>query len=206
MLSNKENNDQGQKLKNILVFEAFDLDKFLEDPDSNMHDDSDDIIDVGTYVDSYRGPGQVVEEAGNFWIVKLLSENGKDVKIPKEECRKMTTPEVDEYRESISNTNIDLELESIKDDLNSSITTFVEEVAPEKYIYVGDVQKGINFFDAIIIEMLRLKMKDPDLIVRDDTWVISQLIAIGLNAIEEASDDEEVHERVNKMWEEIKNL
>lgn len=206
MLSNKENNDQGQKLKNILVFEAFDLDKFLEDPDSNMHDDSDDIIDVGTYVDSYRGPGQVVEEAGNFWIVKLLSENGKDVKIPKEECRKMTKPEVDEYRESISNTNIDLELESIKDDLNSSITTFVEEVAPEKYIYVGDVQKGINFFDAIIIEMLRLKMKDPDLIVRDDTWVISQLIAIGLNAIEEASDDEEVHERVNKMWEEIKNL
>lgn len=206
MFSNKENNNQGRKLKNILVFEAFDLDKFLEDPDSNMHDDSDDIIDVGTYVDSYRGPGQVVEEAGNFWIVKLLSENGKDVKIPKEECRKMATSEVDEYRESISNTNIDLELESIKDDLNSSITTFVEEVAPEKYIYVGDVQKGINFFDAIIIEMLRLKMKDPDLIIRDDTWVISQLIAVGLNAIEEASDDEEAHERVQKMWNEIKNL
>ena len=194
------------KLKNLLMFEAFDLEKFLEDPDGNMHDDSDDRIDVGTYVFSYRGPGQVVDESGNFWVVRLLSEDGKDVKVPKEECEKMTMSQVEEYRESISKIGIDQELESIKDELTSYLQTFVEEPTELQYIYTGNVEKGLSFFDDIIIEILRLKMKDPDLILRDNTWIVSQLISTGLNAIESSSDDEEVRERIKKMWEEIMNL
>jgi len=53
---------------------------------------------------------------------------------------------------------------------------------------------------------LRLKMKDPDLIIRDDVWVISQLIAVGLNAIETASGDPEIKKRVDVMWDQIRNL
>ncbi len=194
------------KLNNILMFEAFDLDKFLEDPDANMHDDSNDTIDVGTYVSTYRGPGQVVDEDRNFWVVKLLSEDGKEVKVPKEECTKMTMAEVEDYRESVSNLDIDAELETIKNDLSSSIENFVEEVSPENYIYKGNISKGLSFLDEIITDVLRLKMKDPDLIVRDDVWVISQLIAVGLNAIETASGDPEIKKRVDVMWDQIRNL
>ena len=48
-------------MKHLKIYEDFDLDKFLEDPEGNIHDDNDPEIGPGDWITSYRGVGLVLE-------------------------------------------------------------------------------------------------------------------------------------------------
>jgi len=44
-------------MRYLILFEDFDLDKFLSDPEDYFRDNEDEIS-IGSYVNSYRGEGQ----------------------------------------------------------------------------------------------------------------------------------------------------
>ena len=54
-------------MKYIKIYEDFDLDKFMQDPEAEFQKNEDNPeIEPGDYVTSYRGPGQVIDMDDNF--------------------------------------------------------------------------------------------------------------------------------------------
>ena len=59
-------------MKHIRLYENFDLDAFMKDPDSYFHNDDSPEIEIGDYVSSYRGVGQVLNMEADFVKVQLI--------------------------------------------------------------------------------------------------------------------------------------
>ena len=55
-------------MKYIKLFEAFDLDKFLDDPNSQMGNPDSPEIEIGDWTKSYRGIGQVYDIEEDFYV------------------------------------------------------------------------------------------------------------------------------------------
>jgi len=52
-------------MKHVKLFEDFDLDRFLQDPDSEFAKNEDNPeLEPGDWVESYRGPGQLLSIDG----------------------------------------------------------------------------------------------------------------------------------------------
>lgn len=69
-------------MKHVKLYEEFDLDRFLENPEKELADDNSPEINVGNYVDSYRGKGQVLDIDSDFAKVELHNSKGQIVKVP----------------------------------------------------------------------------------------------------------------------------
>ena len=85
-------------MKHVKLFEDFDLDKFMEDPESEFHDDSDPNIVEGDWVTSYRGPAKFLSLSNGMAKVQLINGPASVVSVPydaltninKEEALKMS--------------------------------------------------------------------------------------------------------------------
>ena len=58
-------------MKHVKLFEDFDLDKFLQDPDAEFAKNEDSPeLEPGDYVDTYRGHGQLlsIDEIGRAHV------------------------------------------------------------------------------------------------------------------------------------------
>jgi hypothetical protein len=69
-------------MKHLKLYEEFDLDRFLDNPEKELADDNSPEINVGNYVDSYRGKGQVLDIDSDFAKVELHNSKGNVVKVP----------------------------------------------------------------------------------------------------------------------------
>lgn len=69
-------------MKHVKLYEEFDLDRFLDNPEKELADDNSPEISVGNYVDSYRGKGQVLDIDSDFAKVELHNSKGQIVKVP----------------------------------------------------------------------------------------------------------------------------
>jgi hypothetical protein len=69
-------------MKHLKLYEEFDLDRFLDNPEKELADDNSPEINVGNYVDSYRGKGQVLDIDSDFAKVELHNSKGNIVKVP----------------------------------------------------------------------------------------------------------------------------
>ena len=71
-------------MKYIKIYEDFDLDKFMQDPESEFQKNEDNPeIEPGDYVTSYRGPGQVIDMDADFIKIELLDSSKKIVRVPR---------------------------------------------------------------------------------------------------------------------------
>ena len=105
-------------MKHLIIFEDFDLDKFLSDPEDYLRD-NDDEIGIGSYVKSYRGNAQIVGETPEFWIVKMMDSSEKEVKVPKESVTKMDKSDVESVKGTLSpKSNTKKELNNISDSID----------------------------------------------------------------------------------------
>lgn len=149
-------------LKNIKIYEDFDIEEFLEDPGKFMHDDSDPNIDIGNYVDSYRGPGQVVGSEGNFWLVRLLDRSQKQVKVPKDSVTKMKKEDAYSIVKRSSSVDVAEEINAISDDMGRFIEANMQD-DPEAeigFVFTGDTEKSFEYIEDALVNLIALRKKD----------------------------------------------
>jgi hypothetical protein len=146
-------------LKYVKLFEDFDLDKFMEDPESQFHDDSDPNIVEGDWVTSYRGPAKFLSVLGDMAKVELLNGPRSIVSVPfelltkitKDEALKLSRNKVDAKKEL---TIMDQEMDSV---LKASISED-EETGDE--IFTGNLDNVVTYLEDFLVDLIDLINRD----------------------------------------------
>lgn len=146
-------------MKHLKLFEDFDLDKFMEDPESQFHDDSDPNIVEGDWVTSYRGPAKFLSVSGDIAKVELINGPRSIVSVPfefltkitKEEALKLSRNKIDAKGEL---TRMNQEMDSV---LKAS-TSEDEETGDE--IFSGNLEKTVSYLEEFLVDLIDLKNKD----------------------------------------------
>jgi hypothetical protein len=146
-------------LKYLKLFEDFDLDKFMEDPESQFHDDTDPNIVEGDWVTSYRGPAKVLSISGEMARVELINGPRSIVSVPfefltkitKEEALKLSRNKVDTKKEL---TTMNQEMEAV---LKAAIS---EDDETGDEIFTGNTEKTISYLEEFLVDLIDLKNKD----------------------------------------------
>ena len=136
-------------MKHVKLFEDFDLDKFLQDPDAEFAKNEDSPeLEPGDYVDTYRGHGQLLSMDGEFATVKFTGSNGTIAKVPVFSLKKIkkssvntempdTSAEIKQLADQITNyVNVieDDDLESEPAQINSrAALDFLEDIRSEEH-------------------------------------------------------------------------
>ena len=75
-------------MKYIKIYEDFDLDKFMQDPEAEFQKNEENPeIEPGDYVTSYRGPGQVIDMDDDFIKIELLISRINEVFVTIRACK-----------------------------------------------------------------------------------------------------------------------
>lgn len=194
-------------MKHIKIYEDFDLDKFLEDPYKEIHGD-DDVIDIGSYVNSYRGPGQVIDSSGGFWVVDPIgSSSPKSFRIPKESAEKMKLEDVEKIIASTSSAaNTKAELDKI----NSDVESFMEGSISDEdgdWKYRGNINTAIEFIEDIVVDLYSLNKRDSHMKFTDSfAKLISNLAILFDNIVEASEDKAEMEETIKRLIGEIQSF
>lgn len=152
-----------QKLEYVMIFEEFDADQFMENPESGFTDneESPEIVE-GDYVSSYRGSGQILAFVEDFAIVQLEGSEGKKVKVPRSVLTKIK-------REKITQTvhvDVDTELEKIA----QSVMTYLNILEDDSDAI--NFESAHRFMQDILVDVIDLQRKDADLISRKEFDII----------------------------------
>lgn len=191
-------------MKHIKIYEDFDLDKFLEDPEGNIHDDSDPEISPGDWITSYRGIGQVLEmpKSSNGLIkVQLVNSAKSIVQVPLELATKIKKEQAEIASSRIPQTT--KELEEISNDLDS----YSEAIgAYEDSPAINDPESAADFLEEVLIKLIELKQKDPYTIYHKE--YSSVLITFGnlVDVIISSTDDNELIRKVKKIDDDFYQL
>ncbi len=147
-------------MKYLKLFEDFDLDKFMEDPESQFHDDTDPNIVEGDWVTSYRGPAKFLSLSGDMAKVELINGPRSIVSVPfefltkitKEEALKLSRNKVDAKKEL---TIMNQEMEAV---LKAAIS---EDDETGEEIFSGNTEKTVSYLEEFLVDLIDLKNKDP---------------------------------------------
>lgn len=141
-------------MKYIKLFEDFDLDKFLEDPNSQMGNPDSPEIEAGDWVKSYRGIGQVLDMDEDFYKVQLTGSKEAIVKVPKFAATKVSRPEKEDYGNTIDRLN----------DLVGSLDEYIQALAPEEgEESINNPESVLDYIEQeVLLELISIAKKDPD--------------------------------------------
>ena len=191
-------------MKHIRVYEDFDLDKFLEDPEGNIHDDDDPEINPGDWITSYRGIGQVLEmpKSSNGLIkVQLVNSAKSIIQVPLELSTKIKKEEAEIASSRTPQTT--KELEEISNDLDS----YSEAIgAYEDNPSINDPESAVDFLEEVLIKLIELKQKDSYTIYHKE--YSSVLITFGnlVDVIMSSTDDQNLIRKVKKIDDDFYQL
>lgn len=183
-------------MKHIRLFENFDLDSFMKDPESYFHNDDSSEIEEGDYVSSYRGVGQVLSMDGDFIKVQLIDGPKSIVRVPRELVLKVAKADALQIAQSLTNTRRDLEelSEDLQDYLETMVSTNDEET---KEIITGDLEASVKYLEDILIEVIGLQKKDSYTTSYPQYSNLVSLIATFAHLILESTEEEEIQKRVD---------
>ena len=183
-------------MKHIRLFENFDLDSFMKDPESYFHNDDSPEIEEGDYVSSYRGVGQVLSMDGDFIKVQLIDGPKSIVRVPRELVLKVAKADALQIAQSLTNTRRDLEelSEDLQDYLETMVSTNDEET---KEIITGDLESSVKYLEDILIEVIGLQKKDSYTTSYPQYSNLVSLIATFAHLILESTEEEEIQKRVD---------
>jgi hypothetical protein len=146
-------------LKHIRIFEDFDLDKFMEDPESQFHDDSDPNIIEGDWVTSYRGPAKFLSLSNGMAKVQLINGPGSVVSVPYDALTKINKEEA--LKMSRNMINAKEELDRMNSEMDSILKASIgedEETGGE--IFIGNDEKTVSYLEDFLVDLIDLKNKD----------------------------------------------
>ena len=186
-------------MKRIKLFEDFNLDKFLENPDSQFHDDSNPDIVEGDWVNSYRGPGQFISLAGDMAKVQLISGSQQIVTVPIGALSKITKAEAIEASRNLPNTKKELSeiLSQVKEYAEISISE--DNLGNEEF--TGNSKNASEYMEEILVDLIDLKNKDPYVPYYKDYGNIISLISLLCDLILDIIDDPALKNRIEFMQE-----
>lgn len=146
-------------MKHIRIFEDFDLDKFMEDPESQFHDDSDPNIIEGDWVTSYRGPAKFLSLSNGMAKVQLINGPGSVVSVPYDALTKINKEEA--LKMSRNMINAKEELDRMNSEMDSILKASIgedEETGGE--IFIGNDEKTVSYLEDFLVDLIDLKNKD----------------------------------------------
>ena len=191
-------------MKHIKIYEEFDLDKFLEDPAGNIHDDSDPEISPGDWITSYRGIGQVLEmpKSSNGLIrVQLVNSAKSIVQVPLELAAKIKKEEAQIASSRIPQTT--KELEGISNDLDS----YSEAIgAYEDNPSINDPESATDFLEEVLIKLIELKQKDSYTIYHKEYSSVIMAFGNLIDVIISSTDDNNLIRKVKKIDDDFYQL
>lgn len=183
-------------MRHIKIYESFNLEDFMKDPDSFFHNDDSPEIEIGDYVNSYRGVGQVLSMEGDFVKVQLIDGPKTIVRVPRELILKVSKADALQISQSLTNTRSELDLLSsdLQDYLDTMVSTDDEET---KEIITGDVEASVKYLEDILIDVIGLQKKDSYTTSYPQYSQLVSLIATFAHLILESTDDSDVQKRVD---------
>lgn len=191
-------------MKYLKVYEDFDLDKFLEDPEGNIHDDSDPEIGPGDWITSYRGIGQVLEmprSSNGLLKVQLVNSAKSIVQVPLELAKKIKKDEAEIASSRIPQTT--KELEGISNDLD----LYSESIgAYEDNPSINDPESATEFLEEVLIKLIELKQKDPYTIYHKEYSSILMTFGNLVDVIISSTDDQNLIRKVKKIDDDFYQL
>jgi hypothetical protein len=147
-------------LKHVKLFEDFDLDKFMEDPESQFHDDSDPNIVEGDWVTSYRGPAKFLSLTNGMAKVQLINGPGSVVSVPYDALTKINKEEA--LKMSRNMINAKDELDKMGSEMDSILSASVgEDDETGDEIFTGNEEKTVSYLEDFLVDLIDLKNKDP---------------------------------------------
>jgi hypothetical protein len=147
-------------LKHVKLFEDFDLDKFMEDPESQFHDDSDPNIVEGDWVTSYRGPAKFLSLTNGMAKVQLINGPGSVVSVPYDALTKINKEEALKMSRNMINAKDELDkMDSEMDSILSASVGEDDETGDE--IFTGNEEKTVSYLEDFLVDLIDLKNKDP---------------------------------------------
>ena len=183
-------------MKYIKIYEEFDLDRFMQDPDAEFQrNEENPEIEPGDYVTSYRGPGQVIDMDSNFAKIELLDSSKKIVRVPLDLITK--TKKVDVYQDNKSHA------EEIAE-LGEEVRQYAEIVSPD-----GEDPMNVNsgaiagFIENTLIDILRMYKKDKNVTYLPGYEKVVNGIAILADIAEQAdpSSSDRIQAALEKFYE-----
>ena len=146
-------------MKHVKLFEDFDLDKFMEDPESEFHDDSDPNIVEGDWVTSYRGPAKFLSLSNGMAKVQLINGPASVVSVPYDALTKINKEEALKMSRNMINAKDELgrmnsEMEQI---LKASVG---EDEDTGEEIFIGNPEKTVSYLEDFLVDLIDLKNKD----------------------------------------------
>ena len=146
-------------MKHIRIFEDFDLDKFMEDPESQFHDDSDPNIIEGDWVTSYRGPAKFLSLSNGMAKVQLINGPGSVVSVPYDALTKINKEEA--LKMSRNMINAKEELDRMNSEMDSILKASIgEDEETGEEIFIGNDEKTVSYLEDFLVDLIDLKNKD----------------------------------------------
>jgi hypothetical protein len=142
-------------MKYLKLFEDFDLDKFMENPDAEFDKNADSPeIEEGDWVSSYRGTGQLLRIDGEMAKVKLTGSKEMVVNVPVFALKKIARPEGKEY-----NTAEEI------DRINNELGDYIDAILPadEENATLNNPEAAVDYIEAeLLLDVISLMRQDPD--------------------------------------------
>lgn len=146
-------------MKHVKLFEDFDLDKFMKDPESEFHDDSDPNIVEGDWVTSYRGPAKFLSLTNGMAKVQLINGPGSVVSVPYDALTKINKEEALKMSRNMIDAKSELErmISEVDQILKASVEED-EETGDE--IFIGNEERTVSYLEDFLVDLIDLKNKD----------------------------------------------
>lgn len=184
-------------MKYIKLFEDFDLDRFMQDPESEFQKNEDNPeIEPGDYVTSYRGPGQVIDMDQDFVKIELLDSSGKIVRVPRDLVTKTKRSNV--YYDNKSHA------EQIAE-LGEQVRQYAEIISPDGEDPMNvNAEAMANFIEDTLIEILSMYKRDKNVTYLPGYDKVVTGIAVIADIAEQA--DPSISDRVQTALEKFYEL
>lgn len=183
-------------MKHIRLYENFDLDAFMKDPESYFHNDDSTEIEIGDYVNSYRGVGQILSMEGDFVKVQLIDGPKSIVKVPRELVLKVTKADALLIAQTLTNTRQELDVlaSDLQDYLDTMTSTNDDET---KEVISGDLEASVKYLEDILIDVIGLQKKDTYTTYYPQYSQLVSLIATFAHLILESTEDDTIQNKVD---------
>jgi hypothetical protein len=191
-------------LKFIRIYEDFDVEGFMENPEEYFHNDESSEIEIGDYINSYRGTGQVVKIGPMFMEVRIFDGASSIVKVPKDMAKKITKKEAIEISKSLPNTK--RELEEMSASMRNYLSSVVEEDEEGNEIIKGNLESAVKYLEDILVDLIFLSNKDGYTSYYPEFANLISGVASLAHTIIESTEDQEIKSKVDTILDKFYEL
>lgn len=184
-----------KKTKYIKLYEEFDLDQFLANPDAHFGNSAEGEIEEGDWVESYRGIGMLLKKDEEFGTVELDGSQGKVVKVPLFALKKAKRPE---HRAAQDTQE---KLKELADSMSEYVNALHTDDDSE---FLNNPEAVLDYIESeVLLDIISWTKQDPDtgMYPEFDSVVSSVALLLDLVRNTDPSLDERVHNVLEKFYE-----